>query len=121
MIRKVRGRVSKCLHIMMKMHQQVSPSSLIVMSLAQIVTVVVTASNANGHGLAADQFPSSEEETTPGGGIKELVVGHVRKIVRLNNAQLVIPDLAPTPPNIVAGCSLNSIHVRCQGKIFDNN
>ena len=65
--------------------------------------VIIIAASTNANAKEADQLPSSEEERTPGGGTKELV-GHCYKIVRLNDAQLVVPTLAPTPPNMVAGC-----------------
>ena len=65
-----------------------------------VCSINITVASANASEEAA-QLPTSEEEKTPGGGTKELV-GHCYKIVHLNDAQLVIPDLAPTPPNMVA-------------------
>ena len=37
---------------------------------------------------------------------QELVVGHSYRVARLSDAQLVVPDLAPTPPNMVTGYCL---------------
>jgi hypothetical protein len=34
---------------------------------------------------------------------QELVAGHSYRIARLSDAQLVVSDLAPTPPNMVTG------------------
>ena len=56
----------------------------------------------NANAEEADQLSSSEEEWTPGGGGTKELVGHCYNIVRLNDAQLVVPDLAPTHPNMVA-------------------
>ena len=65
------------------------------------------AASKNATDKEADQFCSGEEETTPGGEMKqELVVGHSYRVARLSDAQLVVPDLAVTPPSMVAGCCL---------------
>ena len=66
------------------------------------------AASKNATDKEADQLHSGEEEKTPGGGTKqELVIGHSYRITRLSDAQLVVSDLAPTPPNMVAGCCLD--------------
>ena len=65
------------------------------------------AASKNATDKEADQLHSSEEESTPGGEMKqELVIGHSYRVARLSDAQLVVPDLAPTPPNMVAGYCL---------------
>ena len=53
-----------------------------------------------------DLFPfNAEEEQTPGGGETELVAHH-SKVIHLNDAQLVVPNLTPLPyDDIVTGCS----------------
>ena len=62
------------------------------------------AASKNATDKETDQLHSSEEESTSGGGTKqELVVGHNYRVARLSDAQLIVPDLAPTPPNMVAG------------------
>ena len=61
-------------------------------------------------GEQPDWYPDGEEERTPGGGTQELVVGHSCKVVRLNSAQMVIPELTQPPPNMVGGCPLNLRH-----------
>ena len=83
----------------------------------------IIAARANANNEEADQLPSSEEERTPsGGGTKQELVGYCYKIVRLNDAQLVIPQLAPTPPNMVAGCCRYGMDiVGSQRKSFDND
>ena len=62
-----------------------------------LLCIIAASANAN---------TNSEEERTPGGGKKQELVVHCYKIVCLNDAcaQLVVPQLAPTPPNMVAGC-----------------
>ena len=58
---------------------------------------------------ADDHLLSSEEETIPGGGggekAEELVVQH-SKVVQLDDAELVTPDMTRLPPNMVSGQSL---------------
>ena len=68
-----------------------------------ILNVIAASDNASEE---ATQLPRSEEEKTPGGETKELV-GHCYKVVHLNVAQLVVPNLAPIPPNMVVGCCLD--------------
>ena len=84
----------------------------------------IIAARANANTEEADQLPSSEEERTPGGGMKQELVGHCYKTVRLNDAQLVVPQLAPTPPklNMVAGCCRCGMDiVGSQRKRLDND
>jgi hypothetical protein len=69
-----------------------------------IVLIIINIAASKNANEDADQLHSSEEERTPGGGTKqELVAGHSYRIARLSDAQLVVSDLAPTPPNMVTG------------------
>ena len=95
---------------------------LLLLCTLYIIAISIDANDA-AEFEEAKQSPSSvEEERTPGGGGTKELVGHHYKIVHLNDAQLLVPDLAPIPPNMVAGCCQHGMDfMGRQGNSFEDH